>query len=152
DTGSGFQNIGGATTTGLILINVSASSNGYYRAVFTDNFGYQAFTNAARLTVDYVTTNPSDQTINFGQSATFMAASSNPSGTDTIQWQVNTGSGFTDIPGATSGTLTLPNPTVAQNNGAQYRAKFTNSGGSFFSTAAGLHVNAVKPTLFVAVS
>jgi len=59
-----------------------------------------------------------------------------------VQWQVNTGSGFTDIGGATSNTLTILNPTVAM-NGYQYQAVFTNSctPGTATSTSATLTVN-----------
>jgi subtilase family serine protease len=147
NTGSGFTDIPGATSTTLSVANVSSSSDGYlYRARFTDKFGYTDVTSAARLSVDYVTANPSDQTITFGQSATFTAASFNPSGTDTVQWQVDPGPGFTNIVGATSTTLTLSNPTVAQ-NGVHYRAMFTNSAGSFYSTSAELNVSPAPLTV-----
>src|SRR5439155_253342 len=48
-----------------------------------------------------VTTQPTNQSITYGQNAAFTAAASgNP--TPTVQWQVDTGSGFTNISSATS--------------------------------------------------
>src|SRR5205814_1401943 len=89
-----------------------------------------------------VTTSPSNQTVTYGApSATFTAAASG-SPAPTVQWQVNTGSGFTNIGGATNTILTISNPTVAM-SGSQYRAVFTNSctPGTAPSTAATLTVN-----------
>lgn len=81
-----------------------------------------------------VTTNPTDQTVCDGATATFMAtASGNP--TPTVQWQVSTNGGglFTDIPGATNPILSFT-ATAAQ-NGNQYRAVFTNMCESTTNTA-----------------
>jgi len=67
------------------------------------------------------------------------------------QWQVNTGSGFTNITnggiysGATSDTLFLTNVTATQ-NGYSYRCVVSNSAGSANSTAATLTVFAL-PTV-----
>ncbi len=71
-----------------------------YQAVYTNGFG-TATTIAVTLTVDYsptVTSNPTSITVNAGQSAIFMASASNGNPTPTtVQWQVNTGSGFTNL-------------------------------------------------------
>jgi hypothetical protein len=66
------------------------------------------------------------------------AASGTP--TPTVQWQVSTDGGvtFTNIPGATSTTLTVM-PTASQ-SGSQYRAVFTNPCGTATTTAATLTV------------
>lgn len=87
-----------------------------------------------------VTTNPADQTVCEGSTATFTAASSGFP-TPTVQWQVSTDNGgsFNDIPGATNTTLSFT-ATAAQ-NGNQYRAVFTNAGGTDTTTAATLTVN-----------
>ena len=90
-----------------------------------------------------VTLNPTSQTVNAGQTATFtVGASGNP--TPTVQWQQSTGTGgpFTDIPGATSTTYTIASTTVSQ-NGYQYQAVFTNLAGSATTTAASLTVRAL---------
>ncbi len=147
DDGASFTAIAGATATTLNLGNVSPSMNGYeYEAVFTNVVG-SATTNPAMLTVDYVTVQPGGQTINAGQSAVFTAASANPSGADTVQWQVNTGSGFTNLSdgGVYSGSATT-NLTIsgasADMSGYQYDAVFTNSTGRLTTNAAILTVNA----------
>src|SRR6266545_428593 len=74
-------------------------------------------------------------------SVSFTAAASG-SPAPTVQWQQDTGSGFSNIAGATSTTLTINNPTVAM-SGTQYRAVFTNtcSPSSATSTAKTLTVN-----------
>src|SRR6185503_13387496 len=85
-----------------------------------------------------VATNPTDQTVCDGGTATFTASGSGVPA-PTVQWQVSTGGPFTDIPGATSTTLMFTATTA--DNGNQYRAVFTNAGGTATTTAATLTVN-----------
>src|SRR5207302_1285862 len=71
--------------------------------------------------------------------------------TPTVQWQVSTNGGtiWSDISGATSTTLTVTAPTVAQ-SGNKYRAVFTNSCGgtsTATTTAATLTVNPAAVTV-----
>jgi hypothetical protein len=83
-----------------------------------------------------VTLNPVDQTIGGGSVTFTAAASGNP--TPTVQWQVSTNGGatFTNIPGATSTSLTFTaGPTQS---GSKYRAVFTNQCNSATTTAATL--------------
>jgi hypothetical protein len=87
-----------------------------------------------------VTRNPSNATVNAGQTATFTAtATGNP--TPAVQWQVSTngGTSFSNISGATGTALTLTNTTAGQ-NGYLYRAVFTNSAGTATTTVARLTV------------
>jgi hypothetical protein len=88
-----------------------------------------------------ITTQPTDQTVTDGMTATFIAEVSG-SPTPTVQWQVSTDHGvtFTDLAGATSTTLKVPMATVAM-SGNQYHAVFTNSVGTGTSDAATLTVN-----------
>jgi hypothetical protein len=83
---------------------------------------------------------PTNQTLNSGQIATFTtAASGNPS--PTVQWQVSSTNPGTwiNIIGAVSTTYSF---TVQQSdNGKQYRAVFTNLVGSATSQAAALTIN-----------
>jgi hypothetical protein len=144
-TGGPFTNIPGATSTTLTFIAVAAQNGNQYRAVFT-NTGGTATTTAATLTVNTaptVTTNPTNQTVCDGATATFTAAASG-SPAPTVQWQVSTGGPFSNIPGATSTTLSFT--ASAAQNGNTYRAVFTNSCGSTNSTAATLTVNASTAT------
>ena len=87
-----------------------------------------------------VTTQPVNQTVTTGQTATFTAAATG-SPTPTAQWQVSTDGGatYTDIAGANSATFTLATTTTSQ-NGYRYRAVFTNILGSATTIAAILTV------------
>jgi hypothetical protein len=143
DGGNTFSNIAGATSTTLTLTNTTPSQNGtIYQAVFTNTIGV-ATTSRATLTVRYapiVSTSPTSQTVNAGQSVTFTAAATGNS-TPSVQWQVSTDGGntFNNISGANHSTLTLNNTTSAM-NGNEYRAVFTNSLGSATTAPATLTV------------
>jgi autotransporter passenger strand-loop-strand repeat protein len=152
--GSTWNNIGGATATTLSITNTTTSQSGAkYRAVFTNGAG-SATTNAATLTVNAaaiapsITTQPTNQTVTAGQTATFTAGATG-SPTPTVQWQVSTNGGSTwgNISGATATTLSFA--TTTAQNGNQYRAVFTNSAGSATTTAATLTVNSplAAPTI-----
>ena len=98
-----------------------------------------------------VTSSPSNITVTSGQTASFSAAATG-SPAPTVQWQVSTDGGatFTDLPGATSSTLTFA-ASMSQ-NGNLYRAVFTNASGSVTSSAATLNVNTAGSTTAVASS
>ena len=98
-----------------------------------------------------VISSPSSLTVTSGQSASFSAAATG-SPAPTVQWQVSSDGGvtFTDIPGATSATLTFA-ADVSQ-NGNLYRAVFTNASGSVTSSAATLTVNTAGSTTALAPS
>ena len=87
-----------------------------------------------------VTTQPSDQTVDAGQTATFTAAADgNP--VPAVQWQVSTDGGttFSDVLGATSPTYTVT--AESSENGNEYQAVFTNSVGSATTDPASLTVD-----------
>ena len=88
-----------------------------------------------------VATGPLSQTIASGHPVTF-TASATGTPAPTVQWQVSTNHGgtFTNIPGATSTTLSFI--TNVGENGDQYRAVFTNSQGHATTLAATLTVTA----------
>jgi uncharacterized protein YkwD len=89
-----------------------------------------------------VTTQPSSQTIAGGSSVTFTAAASGTPA-PTVQWQVSTSGGaFTNIPGATSTTLSFT--ANASENGNQYQAVFTNSAGPATTDPATLTVTGLN--------
>ena len=83
-----------------------------------------------------ITTQPSNQTVTAGQTATFTVAATGTSPL-TYQWSQN----MTAIGGATSSSYTTPAETTA-NNGAKFTVVVTNSAGSATSNAAILTVNA----------
>jgi len=95
---------------------------------------------SAQATLPTITTQPTNQTVTAGQTATFTAAATG-SPTPTVQWQVSTDGGvtFNNVSGATSTTLSFT--TASSQNGYQYRAVFTNAAGTATTTAATLTVN-----------
>src|SRR5213596_4159508 len=86
-----------------------------------------------------ITTQPANQTVTAGQTASFTAAATG-SPTPTVQWLVSTNSGatFSDVSGATSTTLSFT--TALSQSGNQYHAVFTNSAGTAATNAATLTV------------
>jgi uncharacterized protein (TIGR03437 family) len=146
---------GGATWVNVVTMAASpaysftaaATDNGkQYRAVFTNSVG-TATTNAATLTVSalpwgpVVTTQPSNQSVAPGQTATFSAVASGMPA-PTVQWQmsVNGGSTWTDASGATLPWYGFT--AAAADSGKQVRAVFTNSAGTATTNAATLTVSA----------
>jgi hypothetical protein len=125
------------TATGTLSISTTtASMNGYeYEAIFSNGVSPIGTTTPATLTVDYapaITTQPVSGAVTAGGNASFTAAASgNPS--PSVQWEVNTGSGFNPITtsgggiysGYTTGTLTITGATASM-NGYQYEAVFSN--------------------------
>jgi uncharacterized protein (TIGR03437 family) len=85
-----------------------------------------------------VAAQPADQTVCDNSAATFTAAANN---TATVQWQLSTdgGANFTNVPGANNTTLNFT--TSAGQNGARYRAVFTNSCGTATTNSAILTVS-----------
>ena len=123
DGGASWNDIAGATTPMLSFTAQAADNGKQFHAVFTNSQG-SAASAAAALTVNtapVVTAQPTNQTVNAGQPATFSAAATG-SPAPTVQWQVSTDGGATwnDIAGATSPTLTFT--AEAGDNGKQFRA------------------------------
>jgi Ig-like domain-containing protein len=83
----------------------------------------------------YINTQPANQTVSVGQTATFSvgAAGTPPL---TYQWQKN----GADIPGATSSSYTTP-ATTSADSGAMFRVVITNGAGSVTSNSATLTVS-----------
>ena len=126
------------TTTSAFPNNSFQSSNYWADVVFTSG-GTPSPT---------VTTHPASQTVCAGNNASFTSAATG--GTPTVQWQSSTnGTTWTNVSGATSGTLTFA--TTTADNGKQYRAVWSNSTGSTNSIAATLTVNAIPAAPSVSV-
>jgi hypothetical protein len=131
----------GANGTATIAGTPAAGSGGSYPLTLTATAtGQDPATQAFTLVVNQpptVSTQPQNVTVNAGNPVSFTAAASGfPA--PTVQWQVDSGSGFAAIAGATSTTYTF---TAAQgDNGNAYRAVFTNGTGTAQSAAATLTV------------
>jgi hypothetical protein len=121
-------------TPGSVDITVT-DAGGTSGATTADRFTY-----APTATAPSVTTQPTSQTASVGSTATFTAAATGAPA-PTVKWQASTngGSTWTNIAGATSATLTIPNVTFGL-NGTLYRATFTNPAGSATTQAATLSV------------
>ncbi|MCW3033705.1 MAG: hypothetical protein JWM60_2050, partial [Solirubrobacterales bacterium] len=91
-----------------------------------------------------VTQQPASVTVEEGGAASFTSAASN---SPTVQWETSLDSGATwhPIEGATAGTYSIAATTVPE-SGHQFRAIFTNGGGTATSKAATLTVTK-KPTV-----
>lgn len=86
-----------------------------------------------------VTTQPTDQTVNSGGTATFTAAGTTGSGSVSYQWQDNSTGSFANISGATSSTYSPSAATYSMNN-RQYQCVLTDSLTSLTTNTAQLHV------------
>ena len=150
--GTSWANISGATSTSYTTAATIASNEGnQYRAVFINSQG-SAATTAATLHVNsapVITSQPISVTTNANSTATFTAAAIG-SPTPTVQWQKNTGSGWTNIQGATSASYTTPTLS-AGDTGTQYRAVFTNTFGNATTNAATLTIATVAKVSGTAV-
>lgn len=148
DSGSTWNDLVGEISTTLSIVTSLPLSGNEYRAVFTNPSG-SAITTAATLIVNVppvVTLNPIDLTVDSFTTATFTATASGIP-TPTIQWQVSTDSGshWTNLPGATHNPLAFV--ASFSQNGNEYRAVFTNVCGIATTSAAILTVNNVAPPL-----
>ncbi len=129
-----FTDIPAATSASYSVTGITAGMNGnQYRCVVSGSCTPAATSNAATLTVVTsvgVTTQPISTIVCDGGTTSFTVAGS---GTGIIyQWQVNTGSGFINVPasapysGTTSATLNITGATTAM-NAYQYRCQLSNA-------------------------
>lgn len=131
DGGITYSDIPGETNTSLTLSNVTASlNNNRYRLVAVSSICPGIVTsNPAILTISnnaIITAQPINTTTCSGNDATLTV---NATGTGlTYQWQVSTDGGinYSDIPGASSATLTITNVTTTM-NGNMYQAVVNNA-------------------------
>jgi len=138
-------NISGAISASYTTpVTVSGDNGVTFRVVVTNSAG-SATSNSATLTVTAssvgpsITTQPANQTVTVGQTATFsvVAAGTAPL---TYQWQKNSA----NISGAISASYTTP-ATVSGDNGATFRVIVTNPMTNITSNSASLGVNPVAP-------
>lgn len=150
---SAVANVGGDYSLGIAFLNGNAVVEVDYTYITvaanpTASLATWTFaTPAAAATAPAITTQPTNTSVNPGATATFTAAASG-SPAPTVQWQsaASGSSTFTDISGATSASLSVPNVTAAQ-AGTQYKAVFTNSAGAATTNVATLSVAKTAPDL-----
>lgn len=131
--------LAGATEASYVIASFQAVNAGTYTAVISNDAG-SATSEEAVLTLaianvaPVISTQPTNQTVTAGNSATFVAAASGtPS--PTYQWKKN----GLSIAGATSASYTLTN--TAASDAGSYAVVATNSAGSVTSYSATLTVN-----------
>jgi hypothetical protein len=144
-------NISGATSASYTTPATTSGDNGAKFDVVITNSAGSGTSNAAILTVNAVpvapsiTTQPANQTVNAGQTASFSVAAA---GTAPLsyQWEGN----GTAITGATSASYTTP-VTTTNDGGEQFRVTVSNSAGNIMSNTATLTVNPANNTSTVDV-
>ena len=147
DAGTTWTDIAGATAASYQTpATVVADTGRQYRAVFSNSPAVVP-SQAAVLTVTAAPiaptfgTQPSNQSVTAGATATFTTAASGMP-TPTLQWQLSADAGVTwsDIAGATSASYTTA-ATTLPDTGLLYRLVASNSAGVVASSAALLTVN-----------
>ena len=142
-------NIAGATASSYTTPATATTDSGSTFDVVVSNTAGSVTSNAATLTVNAavvaptITTQPVNQTVTAGQTATFTVVAG---GTAPLsyQWQKN----GVNIAGATATSYTTP-ATATTDSGSTFRVVVTNTAGSVTSSAATLTVKAavVAPTI-----
>ena len=141
--------ISGATSSAYTTAATTSADNGGQFRVIVSNSKGSVTSNTATLTVNSaviaptISSQPANQTVTAGQTATFSVTASGTSPLS-YQWQ----RGGVAISGATSSAYTTA-ATTSSDNGAQFRAVVSNSKGTATSNAATLTVNSavIAPTI-----
>jgi hypothetical protein len=136
--------IPGATNSSYTTPPATPADGGSTFTVTVGNPSGQVTSAAATLTVNpavapSITTQPADQTVLAGTSATFTVANTGSTPL-TYQWSRNA----TAIPGATSSSYATP-ATALADSGSTYAVTIANAGGQVTSKAATLTVTAPPP-------
>ena len=134
-------------------LNAQLRHNGYlYRCIVSDADGYEAISDAVRLTVAEaeglrITGQPSDVTAGVGEKVSFTVTASGV-GTLTYQWQYSTngGSSWVNVSAASGKTACYTLTAQARHNGYMYRCIVTDSadGASITSDAVTLTVTSAS--------
>ena len=140
---AGVKSAGGSYYLGVAC----TSNNGltveaaYYRTVsVTAGSGAYSTTDTPVTNAFRVTTQPVSQTVAAGSNVTFTAAfgGTDPAAGTNIKWQkaeATANTVFTDVAGATTGTLVVSAVTIADDSGDKYQALVSNDNGSTFITS-----------------
>jgi PKD repeat protein len=142
DAGTTWNDVPGAASATYTFTAASNQNGWQYRCSATGICGGTAYSAAATLSVctpPSITANPSNQSVNAGQSATFTASASGAPA-PSYQWQssADAGANWNDVAGATAATYTFA--ATAGQHGWQYRCRATGCGVSSVSSAATLIV------------
>ena len=137
-----------STSGGMGKINDTAlSGEGYviYLPVF--HYNSEFYYNSDQAVIPSLTTQPANLTVSVGEKATFSVTAS---GTAlTYQWERWNGGTWEKVTAGSEGTTAsyTTAPTIAGDNGEQFRCLVTNSGGGAVSDIATLTVNPAAPVI-----
>lgn len=145
DDSSKWEDISGAYDGTYSVANTTVDMDGYqFRCLVMLQNDVQIPSDVATLTVRVktaITTQPVDANVIEGDAATFTVEATG-SGDLSYRWQQSAdGTAWTDIPGATSASYTVPAATMEM-DGYQYRCVVIGDGGEAASNAATLSVTA----------
>ena len=141
------KDIPGATLSTYNTPAIAIADSGAQYSVVVGNSAAKVTSNKATLTVTAapvapdISTQPADQSVTEGQTATFSVTATGTAPL-TYQWK----KGGTDISGATSSTYTTP-ATVSADNAAVFTVVIRNDKGSYTSINATLTVTAPPPAI-----
>ncbi|MDB6130581.1 MAG: Xanthan lyase, partial [Verrucomicrobiales bacterium] len=137
------NDLAGATSKTLNVLNAQSSNSGHYSVVITNDFGTVTST-VVNLTVTNtppaIVTQPISRSLNAGATATFVVSATG-SDPKTYQWKLN----GADIAGANA--ITYIRNNVQGSDAGAYTVVVANSYGSATSANATLTVNDVVPTI-----
>ena len=140
-------NVSGATAASYTTPATTTADSGATFRVVVSNTAGTVTSAAATLTVTAatvtpsITTQPTNQTVTAGQTATFSVAAT---GTAPLSYQWNKNGSA--MAGATSSSYTTP-ATTSSDSGSSFAVAVSNSAGKVTSNAATLTVNAAAPTV-----
>lgn len=122
---------------------VTANGTDSYTANFSDSGATSGQVFIAEYIVDVfgplINVQPQNQIAKTGSAATFSVSALSSLGAISFQWQLNTGSGWSNISGATSSSYTTPTLTNTYDQ-YQYRVNITDANGTVASDSAVLDV------------
>jgi hypothetical protein len=126
------ENNASGSTGALTAVDTQGSS-------LSSGWGCFLIAFAATAAAPTIVQHPASTTINDGEYWYGWVLSNNP-GTDTYQWQQNTGSGWSNVVGQTGAYFTAGTRLHVADSGIQYRCNVTNGGGTTASNAATITV------------
>ena len=114
----------------------NSHSSNYYRCRIKDNAGNTVYTDAVRLYVLGITTQPTAKTVKAGATAKFTVKATGAG--KTYQWQVSTDGGktWTNCSSSSATKATFSFTSKTSHNGNYYRCKVTDSAGNVVYTSS----------------
>src|SRR6266498_5406799 len=146
---AGYGNISGATSSSYTVTVPTAAANGdLYRCMLTIGSCSAVASSAGTLNIDSISGTVANQSTCAGTNATFTVSTTHTgSGAISYQWQLNHGTGYNNVSGATSSSYTVMAPTAAT-NGDLYRCMLTIGSCSAVASSAGtLNVDSISGTV-----